>query len=57
MMSEDKGIEKLIRPHLQNFVGYSPSTSPETLKGKVEVPIEKIIKLDANEILMVRKEG
>ena len=43
------GIEKLIRPHLISFAGYSASTSPETLKGKVEVPPESIIKLDANE--------
>ncbi len=43
------GIERLIRSNLAAFVGYSPSTSPETLKGKVEVPVENIIKLDANE--------
>ncbi len=43
------GIEKLIRPDLVNFGGYAPSTSPETLKGKVEVPLEDIVKLDANE--------
>ncbi len=43
------GIEKLIRTHLISFAGYSASTSPETLKGKVEVPPESIIKLDANE--------
>ena len=48
-MSEDTGIEKLIRSHLIDFVGYASSTSPETLKGKVEIPVEKIIKLDANE--------
>jgi histidinol-phosphate aminotransferase len=47
-MSED-GIEKLIRPHIASFVGYSPSTSPETLKGKLGVSVEQIIKLDANE--------
>jgi len=43
------GIEKFIRPDLATFGGYSPHTSPETLKGKVEVPVEDIIKLDANE--------
>ncbi len=48
-MSEDKGIEKLIRPDLVNFGGYAASKSPETLAGKVEVPVEDIIKLDANE--------
>ena len=43
------GIERLIRPDLASFGGYSPSTSPETLEGKVEVPLAGIIKLDANE--------
>jgi histidinol-phosphate aminotransferase len=43
------GIDRLIRPDLVTFSGYSASTSPETLKGKVEVPVESIIKLDANE--------
>jgi histidinol-phosphate aminotransferase len=42
-------IEKLIRPDLVTFNGYSASTSPETLEGKVEVPVESIIKLDGNE--------
>ena len=42
-------IVKLIRPELQSLGGYSAHTSPETLTGKVDVPAEKIIKLDANE--------
>lgn len=45
----DKGIEKFIRSHLAGFAGYSASTSPETLAGRVEVPVDNIIKLDANE--------
>lgn len=45
----DEGIEKLIRPELVDFGGYAASKSPETLKDKVEVPPEGIIKLDANE--------
>ncbi len=48
-MTDKKGIERLIRPELIGFSGYSASTSPETLEGKVEVPVESIIKLDANE--------
>jgi len=44
-----EGIEKLIRSHLVTLGGYAASTSPDTLKGKVEVPVENIIKLDANE--------
>ncbi len=43
------GIERLIRPDLVAFGGYAARTSPDTLKGKVEVPVESIIKLDANE--------
>jgi len=48
-MSEDTGIERFIRPDLAGFGGYSASTSPDTLEGKVEVPVGDIIKLDANE--------
>jgi histidinol-phosphate aminotransferase len=43
------GIEKLIRKDLLAFGGYSAATSPETLKGKIEIAPENIIKLDANE--------
>ncbi len=45
------GIERLIRPDLVKFSGYAASTSPDTLEGKVKVPPESIIKLDANENL------
>ena len=48
-MSEDTGIERLIRSDLVAFGGYSACQSPETLAGKIEAPIESIIKLDANE--------
>ena len=44
-----QGITRLIRPDLVAFGAYSASKSPETLAGKVEVPVEGIIKLDANE--------
>ncbi len=44
-----RGIERLIRPDLVTFSGYAARKSPETLEGKVEVPVESIIKLDANE--------
>ncbi|MFH0847404.1 MAG: histidinol-phosphate transaminase [Chloroflexota bacterium] len=43
------GIEKFIQPHLRELDGYSAHRSPETLEGKTRVPVEKIIKLDANE--------
>jgi histidinol-phosphate aminotransferase len=47
-MPED-GIEKLIRPHLEGFTGYSASVSPDTLAGKIDVPIDAVIKMNANE--------
>ena len=48
-MSSPEGIERLVRPFLAGFTGYSAATSPETLEGRVEVAVEDIIKLDANE--------
>jgi histidinol-phosphate aminotransferase len=48
-VTDSDGIEKLIRPHLAGFTGYSAATSPDTLEGKVNVPVEDIIKMDANE--------
>ena len=48
-MADSDGIEKLIRPHLVGFTGYSASTSPDTLKGKVDVPLDNIVKMNANE--------
>ncbi len=49
MADSPEGIEKLIRSYLAGFTGYSASTSPETMAGRVEVPLADIIKLDANE--------
>ena len=49
LLNPSEGIERLIRPDLLDFAGYSAHTSPETLKDKVDVPVEDIIKLDANE--------
>ncbi|MBI3930931.1 MAG: histidinol-phosphate transaminase [Chloroflexi bacterium] len=48
-MLENSSIERLIRPELVAFGGYAARKSPESLKGKVEIPPESIIKLDANE--------
>jgi len=45
----DKGIEEFVRPELKGFGGYAASKAPETLKGKISVPVDKIIKMDANE--------
>ena len=48
-MADYDSIEKYICPHLKGFTGYSASTSPETLKGKVDVPLDKLVKMNANE--------
>ncbi len=48
-MTPSEGIERFIRPDLTTFGGYSARKSPDTLEGKVEVSVENIIKLDANE--------
>jgi len=48
-MSGKSGIEKFIRLHFSGMAGYSAATNPETLEGKVAVPLEEIVKLDANE--------
>ena len=50
-MTPSEGIERFIRPDLVTFSGYSARKSPETLGGKVRIPAEDIIKLDANENL------
>ncbi len=44
-----EGIDRFIRPELAEFGGYSAAVSPETLKGKVEIAPNEIVKLDANE--------
>jgi histidinol-phosphate aminotransferase len=48
-LADSEGIRKFIRPHLLGFSGYSASTSPDTLEGKIDVPIESVIKMNANE--------
>jgi len=45
----EEGIERLIRSDLVVFGGYVPGKSPETVAKQVAVPVEGIIKLDANE--------
>ena len=50
-MAPSEGIERFIRPDLITFGGYSARKSPETLGGKVKIPADDIIKLDANENL------
>ena len=48
-MASSKGKDRFIRPELVTLGSYTPHKSPETLGGTVEVPVESIIKLDANE--------
>jgi len=45
----EEGIEGLIRSDLAAFGGYVPGKAPETVAEKAEVPLDGIIKLDANE--------
>ena len=47
--SSSEGIERLVRRHLVDFGGYAASKSPKTLMRKIDVSLESIIKLDANE--------
>lgn len=42
-------IEKFIRSDLVGLGGYSAHRSPDTLKGVTDVPLDSIVKLDANE--------
>ena len=48
-MEMPSGIERFVRPQFRGFTGYSASTSPDTLEGKVEVSQRDIVKLNANE--------
>jgi histidinol-phosphate aminotransferase len=48
-VAEPEGITRFIRPHLKGFSGYSASTSPDILEGKVDIPVENIVKINANE--------
>ncbi len=48
-MTDSEDIEKLIRHNLVGFTGYSASTSPDTLAGKVDVTPLDVIKMNANE--------
>lgn len=44
------GIEKYLRPQFAGFTGYTASTSPDTLKGKLKVSaFANLIKINANE--------
>ncbi|MFC1915359.1 histidinol-phosphate transaminase [Chloroflexota bacterium] len=44
-----KEIDKFIRTELITLGGYAAHRSPDTLEGAVEVPVDKVLKLDANE--------
>ena len=45
------GIERLIRPDLLAFGGYTASKAPERVAEKAKVALEDVIKLDGNENL------
>ena len=44
-----EGIDKLIRPELAGFGGYAASKSPEAIAAQAKIPVEDVVKLDANE--------
>jgi histidinol-phosphate aminotransferase len=48
-VAEPEGLKRFIRPHLKGFTGYSASTSPDVLEGKIDIPVENIVKMNANE--------
>ena len=48
-MPDSDGIEKLVRPELSGFRGYSACKSPEVIAQKLGIPASKVVKLDANE--------
>ncbi len=48
-MSEGGGIERFVKANLADFTGYSARESPEALGSELSVPVESVIKLDANE--------
>jgi histidinol-phosphate aminotransferase len=48
-MSNGNGIERFARPELTRFKGYSACKSPDIIAAKLGIPIESIVKLDANE--------
>jgi len=48
-MRNTNDIEKMIRPNLVGFMGYSASTSTDTLAGKVDISPQDFVKLNANE--------
>ncbi|MEE8336494.1 MAG: histidinol-phosphate transaminase [Dehalococcoidia bacterium] len=41
--------EKLLRPALQFYDGYTPIEAPEEIAARHGVPVDRIVKLDANE--------
>jgi histidinol-phosphate aminotransferase len=47
-MSEE-GIVKLIRPDLVTFGGYTAGKSLEAVAARAKIPVDRVIKLDANE--------
>jgi histidinol-phosphate aminotransferase len=48
-MDNGKGIERFARQQMTVFKGYSACKSPDVIAQKLGVPVERIVKLDANE--------
>ncbi len=49
MTKDEKGIELMARPEMTRFRGYSACKSSETISQKLGIPVNKVVKLDANE--------
>ncbi|MCD6453226.1 MAG: histidinol-phosphate transaminase [Dehalococcoidales bacterium] len=50
-MPSGNDIDRFIKPHFIAFDGYSARKFPQTLSDKLGVPVDRVIKLDANENL------
>ncbi|MGA3094179.1 MAG: histidinol-phosphate transaminase [Dehalococcoidales bacterium] len=48
-MKDEKSIERFARPAMAAFKGYSACKSPDVIARKLGIPVERVVKLDANE--------
>jgi len=44
-----QGVERLVRPHLAEVETFEPADPPEVMAARAGVPVERIIRLNANE--------
>jgi histidinol-phosphate aminotransferase len=48
-MNTMNGINSFVRPEMTRFKGYAACKSPDVIAKKLGIPVENIVKLDANE--------